>query len=532
MRSGRILGRSVGCSAIVLVLVAAGCTGGGGEEGSPTGAAKTGDTIRVAISEPVGVLNPQDYTGNHVVLTMIYEPLLRYGSDGSLEPGLAESYDASKDGLTYRFTLREGVEFQDGTPFDAEAAKFNLERWVGVPDHNWLGASNYIDTVDVVDPMTIELTLSRPYYPMLQELSLTRPVRFLSPESVGPDGEFEEPVGTGPWMLESQSDSGTVLTRNDGYWGEKPTLSRVEFVVIPDSQARVAALQAGDVDVLGGEYLAPLAPEDVQVLESDEGVQVLTEPGTTNLLLAFNTETGPLADADVRRAINMALDRESMATALYNGLADPATSVFPPVIPFAATSAESPTFDPDGSAQLLESAGWTGSPVRSKGGENLSFDLVLDPSSFPQARGLSEAIKAELADVGIEVKLRPLDSAGYGAAIVQDRDFDMAFFITYGAPYDPPSSLTNLFDSSTASDDGKVFTSPELDKLIQAALASTDESARDEDYQRIWSYMSQQAAMAPLLQQPRMWAVRSGVQGFELGATEYDLPLAGVTVAG
>ena len=514
----------------VLAFASAACTGGGGGEASPSEG--TGGTLRVAISEPVGVLNPQDYTGNHVVLTMLYEPLLHYGADGSLEPDLAESYEASDDGLTYTFTLRDGVEFSDGTPFDAEAAKFNLERWVGVPDHSWLGASNVIDRIDVVDDSTIQLALSEPYYAMLQELTLTRPVRFLSPDSVGPDGEFVDPVGTGPWKLESDSEQETVLTRNDAYWGEKPTLSEVRFVVIPDPQARVAALQAGDVDVLGGEYLAPLAPEDIAVLESDENVQVLTGPGTSNLLLAFNTEAGPLADEDVRRAINMALDRSSMAAALFGGLAEPASSVFPPVVPFAETPSTVPSFDPDGANDLLDSSGWSGTPVRSKAGEQLSFDLVLDPSSFPQARGLSEAIKAELADVGIEVNLRPLDSAGYGAAIVQDRDFDMAFFITYGAPYDPPSSLTNLFESSTASDDGKVFTSPKLDSLIASALSSTDESARADDYQQIWSYIGEQAGAAPLLQQSRMWAVGSNVHGFQLGATEYDLPLVGVTVGG
>ena len=527
---GSSLNRRILVVSAVLVFALAGCTGGG-DEGTGSSTA-TRDTLRVAISEPVGVLNPQDYTGNHVVLTMLYEPLLRYGADGSLEAGLAESYEASDDGLSYTFSLRGGVTFSDGTPFDAEAARFNLERWVGVPDHNWLGASNVIDRIKVVDDSTIELGLSEPYYAMLQELTLTRPVRFLSPQSVGPRGEFEEPIGTGPWKLGSDSEQETVLTRNDDYWGEQPALSEVRFVVIPDPQARVAALQAGDVDVLGGEYLAPLAPEDIRVLESDQNVQVLTGPGTSNLLLGFNADAGPLADEAVRRAINMAVDRSSMASALFGGLAQPATSVFPPVVPFAETASTAPTFDPDGANQLLDSAGWKGAPVRSNGGEELSFDLVLDPSSFPQARGLSEAIKAQLADVGVEVNLRPLDSAGYGAAIVQDRDFDMAFFITYGAPYDPPSSLSNMFDSKTASDDGKVFTSPQLDTLIASALSSTDESTRTDDYQQIWSYIEEQSGVAPLIQQSRMWAVGSNVEGFQLGATEYDLPLAGVAVRG
>ncbi|MGH8930230.1 MAG: ABC transporter substrate-binding protein [Egibacteraceae bacterium] len=170
-------------------------------------------TLRAALSEAPGVLDPHGYTGNFMLLDMIYEPLVSYGE----KPGLAESWEVSGDGLTVTLHLRQGVTFHDGTPFDAEAAKWNLDPWVGGADHTWFQTSQVISQVNVADPLTIELGLAEPFPPLLQELSMARPVRFLSPASVGPDGAFVESVGTGPWMLESSSESGAVMVPYDGY---------------------------------------------------------------------------------------------------------------------------------------------------------------------------------------------------------------------------------------------------------------------------------------------------------------------------
>lgn len=498
---------------------------------APSGAA-AGTDLRVAIFEPVGILDPQAYTGNHVVLGMIYEPLVRYGADGTIVPALATSWEISTDGLTYTFQLRQDVTFHDGTPFNAEAVKWNLDRWVGVEDHTWLGATNAVESVEVLSNNEVEIRVSAPYYPLLQELSLTRPVRMLSPEAVGADGAFSAPIGTGPWMFEaSEGESETSLVRNDQYWGDVPALAGVDRVVlrvIPDSQGRLAALLAGEIDVIGGEYLAPIAPEEVTQLQGSEAAEVLIETGTTNLLLTFNNTVPGLDDVAVRRAMNQAIDRMSIAETLFPGVAQPPTNMFPDVIPYVSGDFAW-SYDPEAAIAGLEAAGWAlDGDVRAREGIRLSFELMLDPAAFPQARALSEAIKDQLSAVGIELVLRLVDSAGYSSAVVE-RQFQMTYFITFGAPYDPSSSLAGLFDSRTAVDDGKVFTSPELDGLLTATLAATDEASRQEAYDDVWSYLYENAAAAPLLQQFRVWAVSSNVNGFELGSTEYDLNLGGVS---
>ena len=506
---------------------AASAPAGSGDLATP--AAPAGGTLNVAIFNPVTDINPRGYEFAHVQTGMVFEPLVQYDQAGQIQPALAESWTASADGLTYTFELRTGVTFSDGTPFDAEAAKWNFDQWVGVEDHNWLGATNKIASVTAQDATTLVLTLKEPYSGLLQDLAIIRPVRFMSPKAVDASGAMTAPIGTGPWTWVSGDEAQTVLARNESYWGTKPTLDKVVFKAITDSQARAAALQRGEVDLIGGEYIAPIAPEEAKALQSAAGISVLTAPGSSTFFMAFKFDEGPLAEATVRQAITQAIDREGISQALFGGFATPAGSLFPPAVPYAPQDATIP-FDPDGSRALLEGAGWTGSPVRQKAGQSLSFDIITSDSFLPQSRALGEAIKAQLADIGIEVNIRALDQAAYQSAVTA-RDFDLYFDITYGAPYDPLSTLLGAFFAGfTSNHQGRAFASAELDKLIDEAAKGTTDAARAASYQQIWELFEDEAGVAPLVSQSRIWATSRAVQGFALGPTEYDLPLTGVTV--
>lgn len=208
------------------------------------------------------------------------------------------------------FELQQGVQFHDGTPFDAHAVKWNFDRWVGKEDYGFFRTSTVVQKVEATDPDTVTLTLSEPYEPLIQELSIVRPVRFLSPASVAADSAFARPVGTGPWRFESSSATEAVLVRHDGYWGDAPSLGRVSFRVIPDSQTRVSALRSGEVDLIGGSYLAPITPLEATGLQQTDGVRLLTGDPDTTFLLSFSTR-GPAADRAVREAVGLAIDREA-----------------------------------------------------------------------------------------------------------------------------------------------------------------------------------------------------------------------------
>lgn len=491
-------------------------------------------TFIVASAKDVGELNPHNYGSSFPALDMVYEPLVRYAADGTLQPGLAESWSLSDDGLTWTFTLRQGVTFHDGEPFDATAAKWNLERWVGTADHNWLPTVNLIDSIETPDEYTLVLHTTEFYYALAQELALVRPVRFLSPNGGDADGAFVKAIGTGPWQLEEYvTDQRSVFVAYPNYWGDKPQLDKVIFDVIPDPQTRVAALLSGEVHLIGGENLGNIPLESVPVLRNDADLSLLTGPGSTSYVLQMNFRSPPFDDPNVRAAINHAIDREGIARQVFSGLAAPATGLFPPQIPYAdSPMPDNYTFDAAQAQALLAEAGWTpGSDgILSKDGQPFQVSLVVDSAVFPQAKSMAEVVQANLKEVGIAVEVRLLEYEAWYAAL-EANDYGLTIQITWGAPYDPHSSLTTWFQSGFSTAHGQMFNSPELDSLITTIGGEQVETARQAAYEALWVYLDENHAIAPLVYSQRIYALRNNVSGFELAGTEYELALQNVTIS-
>lgn len=178
----------------------------------------------------------------------MFEPLVKYRQGGQIEPCLATDWSIEDGGTTLRLTLREGVAFQDGTPFDAAACKWNLERWMGTKKFSWMNCSRLFDSVEVVDDDHVTLHFRAPVVALLQELSDTCPSRFVSPNAVDAEGVQTAPVGTGPWCQISADETESVFERYEGYWGEKPSCARLEAKVIPESRSRRRVVLEDGVD--------------------------------------------------------------------------------------------------------------------------------------------------------------------------------------------------------------------------------------------------------------------------------------------
>ncbi|WFE19897.1 ABC transporter substrate-binding protein [Solwaraspora sp. WMMD937] len=493
-----------------------------------SGGGATSTTLRIGLGTESGALDPHAFTGNFLLLDAIYEPLVSYGEDGQLEPGLAESWTVAPDGRQVSFDLRDDVHFTDGTPVDAMAVKWNFDRWVGNERFSFFRASQVVSAVDAPDPDTVVLTLSEPYEPLLQELSIVRPVRLLSPESADADGTFQDPVGTGAWKLVSNGATGTVLERNDDYWGPKPSLERLEFKVIPDSQARVDALTNGEIDLIGGAYLAPITPVEAQSLRDRAGVRLITGAADVSILLGFNPD-GPAGDRAVREAVGRAIDTEALATALFLGQAEPARRVFPPSVPDSGT--DLPVgFDRAAAGRVLDTAGYLREgEIRTRDGEPLSLRLLIPAAPAEgqlDPRTMAAAIAAALQEVGIGVELVPVDAAAYYDERAEGR-YDLTFFETLGAPYDPSSSIVSLFTDGARA---PLWVTPTTEDLVDKALFATDPADRDKAYQDLYEAVAADNGFVPLVYRPRLWAVRDGVNGFAVPPTDVDLELTGVTV--
>ncbi|NGM13544.1 ABC transporter substrate-binding protein [Verrucosispora sioxanthis] len=497
------------------------CGGGTDDAGSST-------TLRIGLSVESGALDPHAFTGNFLLLDALYESLVVYGEDGRLEPGLAQSWTVAEDGKQVTFNLRDGVRFTDGSPVDAAAVKWNFDRWVGNERFSFFRASQVISAVEAPDPDTVRLTLSEPYEPLLQEMSIVRPVRLLSPTSVADDGTFQNPVGSGAWKLVSNTATGAVLERNDDYWGTKPRLERLEFTVIPDSQARADALTNGELDLIGGAYLAPITPVEAQSLAERDGIELLTGAPDVSIMLGFNPD-GPAGDRAVRQAVIQAIDTAALARTLLLGYAEPARRVFPPDVPDSGTDLPL-GYDQAGANRALDAAGYTRSgDTRAKDGTPLSLRLLIPATPAEgqlDPRTMAAAIAAALKEVGITVEIAPVDAAAYYDERAEGT-YDITFFETLGAPYDPSSSIVSLFTSGARA---PLWVTPQTEDLVNKALYARDPAARAAAYQNLYTAVAADAGFVPLVYRPRLWAVRNAVKGFVIPPSDVDLALTGVTV--
>ena len=184
--------------------------------------------IQFSWNTNAGPLNPHQTSPNQMYAqAMLYEPLVRYGEGGVIQPWLAKRWERSDDGKRYRFFLREDVRFSNGDTFDAEAVKLNFEQVLAnIEKHNWLELINQMDHIEVVDKFVVDLHMKTAYYPTLQELTLVRPVRFMAPSAFPDEGHtgqgIKASIGTGPWVrTESVLGVKDVFERNPHYWGEK-----------------------------------------------------------------------------------------------------------------------------------------------------------------------------------------------------------------------------------------------------------------------------------------------------------------------
>lgn len=503
---------------VALVLVGCGATTPSADDGSPRAATAGGDTVRVAVGQRAGNLDPHDYAGQFYVQDLLFEGLVKYAKNGEIEPSLAESWEVDKRGTTYTFTLREGVTFTDGTPVDAAAVEWNFKRWAGKEDTEWLGLSRAFKAMKVSGPRTFELELSQPYPPALQELAYVRPVRLLSPKSVDAEGLYVKPVGTGPWVLEHSDRNGAAFKRNERYWGAKPKPARLELDVIPDAQTRLSALRAGDVDVIGGEFTAPLTPRNALALKQASNVKLVTETGTGTLVLGFNEAKAPFDDKRLRAAVNKVIDRKAIAKALYFGFGEPAGNLFPESVPLSGARHEIPLVDKAAAAALVKAAGYGPDTP-------LKVTLLTSEDAIPGGRAMGEVIQSALKEIGIAVEVRLVDHATRHKEIAK-RAYDLAFYATYAAPYDPYGSFGAVFDSRTEIGvDGKIFMDAKaLDPLIDTAFAATGD-AREPAFEAIYTYLREQEAFVPLVYTQRIWAHGENVASLTLPATEYELPV-------
>jgi len=385
-------------------------------------AAAAGGAITIGIPLEPPNLDPTATSAeatHDVLYANVFEGLTRIAEDGRVVPALARDWSVSDDGLSYRFHLRAGVRFHDGTPLTAADARFSLERARAADSRNPLrDLLRPVRAVRALDELTLAIELERPVAEILTYLGWGNLV-ILSPASAA--HAATAPVGTGPFRLrEWRKGDAIVLERNPDYWGPPALLERVTFRIVPDASTALAALLAGDVDAFSNFT----APENLAALSRDPRFSVVVGSTEGETLLAINNARAPFNDLRVRRALAHAVDRRAIIAGAMYGYGQPIGSHFPPHDPAYVDLTGRYPYDPAAARALLREAGYP---------NGFEATLRLPPPYY--ARRSGEIVAAELAAVGIRVRIQNIEWAQWLEQVFKNRDYDLTI-VSHTEPMD------------------------------------------------------------------------------------------------
>lgn len=495
------------------------------------------DTLVYSWSSNVGELNPHMYSPNQMFAqAMVYEPLVKFAAGGKVIPWLAEKWTISPDGKVYTFTLRKGVTFSDGTPFNAQAVKKNFDAVLANRDrHKWLEFVAQIDKTEAVDSQTFRLTMKNAYYPTLQELCLIRPMRFMSPAAMPDDGNtskgIKKAVGTGPWVLvETKKGEFDLFERNEKYWGTKPKFKKVLVKVIPDPNTRAVALQTGEIDLIhgaAGHGAGQISMDAFERFAKDHQYVASVSQPLASRVLAVNSKRGATADLSVRKAIQHAVNKAALVKAVFYNIEKQADTLYSSDTPYSNLGLKPFGYDPALAAKLLDQAGWkqasTGA-IRTKNNAEMAIDLCF-VGNDAQQKAIAEVIQGDLRKVGIKVNL-----VGEEPDSKMNREktgeFGMIFNETWGAPYDPHSFCSSMRAPSHADYQAQVGLpmKAEIDATISKVLLSTKEKERQDLYKYILTTLHDQAVYLPLTYMTGVIVHKKDIKNAVYGATKYEIP--------
>ena len=454
---------------------------------------------------------------------LIFDTLVGLDETGEPLPRLAESWQATDDDMAYTFHLRKGVKFHDGTPLNAETAKFALG-WL-INNARW---GKYADSIEIVDEYTVRLRLKEFYYPLLTDLGYEGNGKIVSPRSVEPEGDVAgmlvDYVGTGPFKLaEYRKDQKAVLVRNEEYWGEKPNVGEVIWNTIPDANTQIMALQAGELDIIGAaEHHASVPYVRLPELKTDPDLVVTSHSYGRYQVIRLNVNREPFTSKKVRQAINFAIDRETMVRSLFGDVTEPAILVMASWFKYGPNNVdEGYTYDPGMATHLLMEAGWEDTDndgVLDKDGKPFIFDLTV-PAGEANADAVAPIVQAELKKVGIQMNIVTVES-NTAWDKKEKGEFDAFMHHSGNIPW-APAGLLQQEHLSTAGG-FKHYASEELDRLIERAFTTRNERERRAAYDQIWEILQEEAVCVPLYDIVKVVIYREDLQDFEFPPIMYQ----------
>ncbi|MGI9164992.1 MAG: ABC transporter substrate-binding protein [Pyrinomonadaceae bacterium] len=502
--------------ALIITTAPAGC-----RKRSSTFVIALGDNIRTI--DPIG--SPSVDAASERVRALMFNSLVKKNEKFDYVGELASNIQRSDDGLTYTFTLQEGVKFHDGRPLTSADAKYTLDtvfssnfaKSASFYEGSGANKKSYITSVTAPDPRTVVVTLTKPWVGLLTNLV---PVSIIPKDSYAV--QKDHPLGSGPFkFLSYDSSQGVVdLEANAGYWQGAPTIPALRVRVISDTNALQAELQSGRVDI--APLPTSLLPDAIKQLGENPNLNVQQFTGSNLVLLTFNASAPPLDNARVRQAIGYAIDREKMISALLLGQGTIAHSILPEAS-WAYSPGQTYSYNPAMSKKLLDEAGYR-DPDGDGPQTRFSQPLVYRVSgSSAQARQYAGVIQNYLKDIGVAASIEAAETNTHFDELRRGH-FQIAYGQWVGGNQDP-LFYKDLFATSEiptetrASRNRSRYSNKELDALLEEAANTWDHEKAKPLYARIQEIVSRELPVFPLWYQANMVIARKNVGNIQVDAS-------------
>jgi ABC-type transport system substrate-binding protein len=495
---------------------AASGAGGDGKMGGTLVFARSGDSVGL---DPARETDGESFYG----ATAVFDNLVEFvPGKTEVRPALAESWDVAEDNLSVTFHLRKGVKFHDGTDFTADAVVFTFERQFK-EDHpyynlgpwkywGYMDMDNIVKAVVAVDDYTVRFDLKKPEAPFLANLAMDF-AGIVSPSAVEKLGEDfkNNPVGTGAFkFVEWRKDDAIIFERNEEYWADDVYLDRLILRVIPDATARWLALQKGEVDVVD----FPSA-QDLQAMKNDPNVKVMQQEGLNVGYLAFNNTKKPFDNKLVRQALNYAINKDEIITAVYGSAGTAAKNPLPPTMWSYNDDIKDYPYDPAKAKELLAQAGYP---------NGFSTELWAMPVARPynpNARKIAEIMQAQFAEVGVDADIVSYEWGTY-LDKTDNLEHDMAMLGWTGDNGDPDNFLWVLLSAPAAEPPAgniAAWKNAEFTALIKEAKETMNQTRRTELYEKAQEVFNEEAPWLPIAHSVVSVPMKNSVQGFHIYPT-------------
>lgn len=464
------------------------------------------EVVTIAYGAEPGNMLPHASGGEASVRNNMFDSLVRRDPTNlELVGSLASSWETSDDDLRWTFHLREGVNFHNGEPFTAEDVKWTYENRV-------LGENSVVATqfepvieLNIIDDHTVEFVTEAPY-PLLPNYLASS--FFVMPkdyfEEVGEEGFNEKPIGTGPFkFVEWVRNERIVMEANPDYFLGAPKIDRAVWRVIPEASTRLAELMSGGVDIV-----LSVPPEQVPILEGNPNTRVELRDSVRTVYFGLRTDREPLDDVRVRKALNLAIDKDALVDAVLEGQAYQTPGPLSPLVFGYSPDIEGYGYDPDEAKRLLTEAGYP---------NGFTIDMEAPVGRYLKDKEVAEWVAGELAKIGVKVNLRIFEWGQYLEKYRGHTFGDIYMLGWGGTAYDADFVFSNLFHSSNFR---SYYNNPEVDRLTEEARAAIDPEKRLEIYQELAQTVVDDAAWIFMFGQKDAWGLAERVK-WSPGLTEY-----------